>query len=237
MSTKGRKTRNPNVGGSRLIDNHAQREEIVHDIVEQQLSIRGIAEKWGIDRGAVERFRRSMGSRLVKVAEVQFQNTATDIVNELGTIVVACRKMLRACDLELSDPNNPNEYDLSPRAGEVDIIYDLVGPRGGRVRKKEKLQDLLNEVRGVKKGLHVGAVNAADPRELILKTSIAFNKQLELAMKISENVRDSQRELITDSDIMHLSRIVLEELSGHPELRQRIAQRIRSEVTKLDTQS
>jgi hypothetical protein len=167
------------------IQRHPRYKEIIHDLVTGELSIRAIAAKYDVSKSTVLRFKKSMGERVTKVAEVQFQNTAAHIVNELGELIVTCRKIRRAYDRALTDPENPDEYNV------VD----------------SKLPD--------------GMVRAV----------MATNKQLELALKLNESVRDSQKNMVTKSDVATLARIVLEELKDHKELRDRVIERIRSEIT------
>lgn len=55
----------------------------------------------------------------------------------------------RACVRWLADVDNPEEFDLDPRATEIDIIYYDLGDlnkKGKPVRKKAPLQELLNKV-------------------------------------------------------------------------------------------
>lgn len=217
--------------GSAIIDNHPRREEIIHDVMTTQMSIRQLCEKYDVGKSVIERFKKKLGSKAV--VESRFQATASSIVDELGKIVSSCRKMLKACDDWMTDPNNPDEYDLSPRAHEVDVIWYEVGPRGGTKRHKESLQSLLNQIRR-ESGISVAETerNVADPRDLVLKTAAVYNKQLELALKITEGVRDSQREAVEHGDLAKVANVIISELEDYPELRERIATRLYSTLNQ-----
>lgn len=59
------------------------------------------------------------------------------------------QKAKRACVRWLNDPDDSEEFDLDPRATEVDIVYYDLSDRdekGKPTRKKAPLQELLNKV-------------------------------------------------------------------------------------------
>lgn len=214
-----------------VIDNHPKRDEIVRDIVGGR-TMRDIAEAYGISRSSVSRFKNSMVDREVgKVrleSELDFQASNEGIIEELGRAMGTSRKMLDACDRFLQDPENPDVYDLGPRAGEIQVQYTIPGKRGP-IKKKATLQELLDEVHGVGgRAVQVVQYKTADPRKLVLQTAETITRHLDLAAKIAAAMNESNNRLADEQELSKLSRVILEATKDHPEARKAIEDALRS---------
>ncbi len=106
--------------------------------------------------------------------------------------------MFNACDRYLQDPDDPDQYDLGPRAEDISVIYFRFDENTGKMKRdKAKLSRLLEMLS--KQGVKVASwrYRHADPRELILKTQDRLQAQLELLGKLSGSLRDTQQINIT----------------------------------------
>lgn len=214
-----------------VIDSHPQRDEIVRDIVAER-SMREIAETYGISRSSVSRFKNSMVDREVgKVRlenELEFQADNEGIIEELGKAMASSRKMLDACDRFLQDPEDPDRYDLGPRAHEIQVQYLVPGKRGP-IKKKATLQELLDEVHGAEgRAVQKVEYKTADPRKLVLQTSETITRHLDLAAKITAAMRESNDRLADEQELSKLQRIILEATKDNPEARKAIEDALRS---------
>ena len=65
---------------------------------------------------------------------------------ELETTLRRVNKLFEACDEWLTDPEDPERYDLGPRAEELLVHYWPTGADGRRVRAKAPLSELLERL-------------------------------------------------------------------------------------------
>lgn len=181
-----------------------QRAEIDKALVAGE-SLRDIAGRFGTSRTTLGRHKNDHLGEQIERAERQHavivnnevakretkrDAESLDVMGELRNIFTKMNKMLDACDVWLSDPDDPSVYSLGPRAHEVWITYEVVigqGPSGNDIvkRKKATLQSLVDRVE--EKG--IGEVTlaehkAADPRKLILETAALLKGSTEFLAKL-----------------------------------------------------
>ena len=93
-------------------------------------------------------------------------------------------KVSDACDLWLTDPADPDKYIIEPRASELMVVYIETDPKGRQIRRKERLQKLLDRALGKDRNVLEVNYRHADPRELLLKAVEKKTSLLELMAKI-----------------------------------------------------
>lgn len=147
-------------------------------------SLRNIAKQFpGITSAAVNRHKAHLPGKLVKAQEEKQIIKNVTVLEEIKRCFERVNKLFDACDKWLSDPET-GEYNLNPRAGDIEIIYTEPGPNGKDVRKKALLSKLLAEVRGAGYLIESWESRIADPRTLILHTSRQLGTQIELLSKL-----------------------------------------------------
>ena len=62
-----------------------------------------------------------------------------DVLNELQRYVRRLVRLMDACEQYLRDPDDPERYDLTPRAESVIVSYSEPGEGGARIRKNRVL--------------------------------------------------------------------------------------------------
>ncbi len=150
-----------------------------------------IAEDFGVSTQALDRHvKQHLPPALAKAAEKRDITTAGGILDELQSYIVYVKKLLAACDEYLKDPENPKKYNLGPRAEDIEVIYYEEDDKGRMRKEKALLSELIREVPNV----FAVRYNCADPRELILKTSLTLNRQLELIARIQGHIKGEMGE-------------------------------------------
>lgn len=166
---------------------HPQREEIDRLIVAGEESNRRIAAQFSI---AETSLRRHAGNHLpdvlIEAEEAKAEAHRRNLIAEVDKIALRVNLMYDACHRWLTDPDNPEQYDIGPRAEEVSVVFTEPGPDGKRVFRKAKLSELLARIEAAP-GDRVTIsteIKHADPRDLHLKTAARLAAQLELIGKL-----------------------------------------------------
>ena len=199
--------------GKCTICGHEEREEIDRALVRGE-GLRALARRYGASHSAMFRHKRDHipaelaltatraveAGRLARetalVGEVERRTErGLNVMAERESMLRGVNKLFEACDDWLTDPEDPERYDLGPRAEELLVHYWQTGEDGERVRAKAPLSELLEQVaqlscavqpegtagraaeagtgRIAVEGVELGGAGArfADPRELILKAA------------------------------------------------------------------
>lgn len=213
------------------IHEHPEREEIIRDCLDLTQTIRGVADKWGFSKSVVERFRKNtLGERLREQTELRHISTAETILRYVADKIAITKKLQRAIEKELADPENPGEYTLRPRAYDMEVIV-VKYVDGKPKREVQNFQDLVDEVRKKNGGMVVSHKHrSSDPAELLLKWNNSNRGDLELLMKISESVRDSEERLVDwTSELDKFIKVINKVLKPYPNLRRQFADELRNE--------
>ena len=122
---------------------------------------------------------------------------------EISRVFNRLNKLFDACDLWLTDPDDPALYSLDARADELTVIYEDgndTTPQGNPKRKSDKLSVLLRRLEPA--GVETLSVTSkhADPRELIIKTASEIQAKLELFARLQGLF---QRERANEPDREH----------------------------------
>jgi len=170
------------------------KKEIDKALIEDRASFKSVATRFNYEPYEISSYyKNKVLPQMAKVLKEDRKEDVSKVIRQLEDIMTKLQKLLFACDRWLTDPENPDEYNLEPRASELVIVYNELEFSNGKtkkVRKKDTLQslllqtsDLYNEV------LQVNTKNA-DPRELILKTSGEIREQLKLIAEISGELKN-----------------------------------------------
>lgn len=197
-----------------------------------------IAERHGITPRAV--FKRVARLGLSTTASLhapeeskRFTRATLGVMEQLRICSERANKMLDAADRWLTDPGNPDCYDIGPRVYEVEVTYEVQveagedrygNPRFKIERRKAKLSDLLTLVQDphgdpiVTRGSTEAKIS--DPRDLLLKTCAELRLLVNQVAQLHQMLADGQR--ITD-----FQEALLEEITkAAPEVAGRIAEAV-----------
>ena len=179
---------------------HPQRSEIDKSLAVDKSSIRDIALQYGVGHMAVQRHKQSghvsqalvtyerdrKSGSLITTAEIFHRN-----VERLSLAQDAVHRWL-------TDPDQPDRYDIGPRAGEVTVTYDDwqdLSEQGKPTKKKATLGVLLKEAERVH-GITVTGFEFkhADPRKLLTDYSSELRGEVKLFVDAWNAWQQQQRD-------------------------------------------
>jgi hypothetical protein len=165
-------------------------------------------ENSGSAREAFELREAEQAGRGVEIsaevhARVEKENgRRLDVMAEFERCFSRANLLFEACDRWLRDPEDPERYDINPRAEDVWVTF-VERDEGGnaRVRRKKRLSLLLEEVKGIRAGLEILTVEtkSADPRKLVLDAIAELRQLTGLQLQIFESctqLGEFQREVL-----------------------------------------
>lgn len=195
------------------ICSHPKRAEIDKALI-SGMSLRNVSERFGTSGTTLHRHKNAHLAKQIERAERQIESQteraviaqeerrdaeALDVHTELRRIFLRLNKMADACDAWLTDPDNPDVYDLNPRAHEVKVTYEVeIGEdRNGNPIMKRKKDDLATLIRMIEQG-GIGNVTMVeskigDPRQLIINTANALKPSVELLAKLVGKIDDAPK--------------------------------------------
>ena len=172
------------------IANHPQRQEIEADIL-QGGPCTDIAKKYGISSSAVDRYKKKALRQQLQIAAIKDVDSLIDRLNEY---LDGVDQMYDSIYDWLSDPDDPARLTIEPRSREVSVITETeTGDK--TVRRKEKLSDILDEIRDSGRRVLEVAVSWTDPRQLLLSTVNTLQKTLEIIAKAKGDIVDTKVEV------------------------------------------
>ena len=143
----------------------------------------------GAKRGAVPQQHAEALVAQQATQEARRQAHAVDVMAEIGRLFHRMNKLFDACDRWLTDPDDPDRYDIGPRADEVTVVY-----LDGDTTRKARLSTLLRELHGATGMVYGGGDwKHADPRKLVLETAAQLRGQLELVVDLMERAHNAER--------------------------------------------
>jgi transposase len=210
------------------IDTHPERENIVQELIEGKTSNRALAKKYGVSHGSINRYvRLRLIPDIAAAARKRSDHAGSAILGRIEDVVERIQKLYDACDAYLRDPENPEKYNLFPRAWEMDIVYRMLSPTGKWVYKKADLQALLNELHGTGREPVGVLVKSNDPRKTIIEASRELRGNLELIAKIEGAIREQVINNYTVNQYwVEFKGIVMRATEGYPEVRERIVREL-----------
>jgi hypothetical protein len=209
------------------IDSHPERDDIIKELIEGKTSYRALALKYSISHGAVNRYvKKRLIPDMYAAITKRADHEGSALLNRIEDIMIRVQKLYDACEEYLRDPENPDRYTLFPRAWEMDIVYRTkVGEKW--VFRKEELQKLINDLRGMQYDPVDVIVKSADPRKTIIEASRELRGNLELIAKIEGSIKDTVTNNITVNQYWgEFKTVVMRATEGYPEVRERIVEEL-----------
>ncbi len=169
-----------------------------------------IARKHGVSRAAVsQRVKRLELTTQTAVAPVESQRFVRGQVNAVEQLLRGLERvnlLMDACDAWLRDADDPSQYDIGARSGEVEITYEVeveYETARGEVRfrtekRKRRLSQLMATLEGHDEdgarycGWKQGETRFSDPRELILKTTQEARSTVGLLADLARTLADAE---------------------------------------------
>jgi len=201
---------------------HPQREQIEKEIVDG-VPYREISRRWGMSVHAVSMYANRRLRDLLRHSEKAKGWDGDRIISEIESALEKAQKMLDACDEWLTDPENPEKYNLDPRGDEIEVVYYYEGKK-----RKGRLQDVLDFL--ADNGVNPIEVKhkRADPRKLLLEAVERLGAQVERIARTRGDIADVTINLYQSQTWIQFQQLVLESLRDHPEAREDLADRLRA---------
>jgi len=207
------------------VESHPQRDAIVKAVISGRKSYQDIAERYAIPKSTLCFYvKERLMPAVAKVKAVEQKKEGDAFLNRIETAMVRVQKLYDACDKWLLDSDNPNEYNLDPRASEYTVIY-LEPEVEGQQRKRNKcsLQQLLDRIEASGREKLLVESKTADVRKLLLDTAMVLNKQLELLAKIQGLVKDNLNVTVNAENIYtNIIQVISNATKEFPDIRERI---------------
>jgi hypothetical protein len=217
-------------GRKYTVDTHPQRDKIVRAIIQGEASLRVIAGQFGLPRSAVSRYLKDrLAPQAAAVMAREEAGNGAALLDRLEAVMARMQKLYDACDEYLRDPNDPERYDLGPRAWDIDVTYRTAEPGAGRMVTRRKSLDFLLLSLG-EKGYEPLEVRfrQADPRRLIIDTAAVLGKHLELLARIRGEAKDQAVTNVTVNQwFIDMQEIIVHCTAEYPEVRAAIISRIK----------
>ena len=218
------------------IEKHPQRDEIVKALI-NGVTYREIGAQYGVSSSTLSKYLRTELSRKVSlVKREQDILDGTFVLDNAARAAKSLRKLLTACDVYLQNPDDPEAFEVGPRADDVDVVvqhYDEDDKPAHAERKT--LQQLINRVeKGTGGTVMEIRYTHTDPRALVVSTANAINRQLAVLAKIREQAMgmsrdDEARRHIVEGEVWEqLTDVILESTKDNPDVRNKIARGLES---------
>ena len=184
-------------------------------------------------RGIAERDAEALVVQADQQAAGERQH-AIDVMEELERCFHRVNLLFDACDRWLRDADDPERYDLGPRASDVLVTYLDRYADGSLRPRKAPLSQLLArlddgttpDARPFK--AEIVEIKHADPRELVLKTAAQLKGQTELLAKLLGELDERpQVNVLISPEWVNVRAALLAALLPYPEARLAVAGRLR----------
>ena len=208
------------------IDTHPEREKIIKAICKGDQTFRNIARQYNLTNASIARYVQGKFYPTVAREEAKRdERMSKNIMARLEAVMHRMQKLYDACDEYLTDPENPEKYNLDPRAWEMDVIYTAEDD-GMMTKRKATLQSILDKIAGEGYQPIEIVIKTTDPRKLIIDTAKAITPQLELMAKIEGLVKEQVTSVTINQYWIDIKAIILKATEKHPEVRERIVREL-----------
>jgi transposase len=215
------------------IGTHPQKDAIEKAIIDG-ISYRKIRQQFGVSETSVCRYiEKYLLPRMSAALKRQEEREGLSLLQRVEKIIERLQKMYDACDEYLRDPDNSEKYYLGPRAWEIDIIYRAVEPDTDKmIIRKESLDTLLRKLDS--EGYQPWEVKfkQADPRNLVIQTANALNRQLETIARLHGYIKDTVQQVTVNNYWGDLQAVIISATEGFPEVREKIINGIEQAAAK-----
>jgi len=174
------------------VDTHPDRDKIIAAMVKGEQSLRSIAEHFGISSACMTRYMQD--KLTVQAAQVLAEDTEKNgsaLLDRITKVMTRMQKLYDACDEYLQHPEDPNRYELGPKAWEIDVAYRIPDPKNRKklITGHDTLNNLLAKCEAANIRTTSIRFRYSDPRKLIIDTANVLSKQLELIGRIQGEVQ------------------------------------------------
>lgn len=210
------------------ICSHAECDAINRLLAAGESANRRIATRYGVTEAAIRRHKADhIPVSMLVAQEAKAEAHAVDVMEELTRCFVRVNRLFDACDEWLRDADDPEKYDIGPRAGEVLVTYVLRDEEGKPNRRKATLQQLLDRLGESGFDVAWAETKYADPRDLVLKTADRLRQQTELLAKLLGQLKDNPTiNVLLAPDWLKLRAAILRALETFPDARLALASAI-----------
>jgi hypothetical protein len=179
-------------GRKYTVDTHPDREAIIAAIIRGDRSLRNIAAQFNLPTTCVATYvKYKLASQAAAVMAADGEKNGTNLLGEIRLLMKRMNKLYDACDEYLQHPDDPEKYDLGPKAWEIDVTYRM--PDAKNPKKLTSGRDTLNNLLARLEKRRIQPLSVwfrhTDPRKLIVDTAGVLSKQLELIAKIEGRVQ------------------------------------------------
>jgi len=205
------------------IDEHPQKTKIIKDMCAGKESMRSIAKRYDINIASVSRYlSEKLTANAAAVIKAQDDKAGKTLIDELLERDKRVEKLFDACERYLRDTANPDEYDLGPRAWEIDVQYQVETEGKPRYEKAalQTIIDRMNE-RGIVPIEF--RYKHADPRKLLLEAANSLKGTMELRAKLAGKLVEGTTVNISQNFI-DLKALIIGATEGYPDVRKKIAE-------------
>lgn len=218
------------LGRPTIIENHPERDKINEEIIQCLLdgrSLETVAEGRDFSYRTVYKYVKDVFSQRAAAAIAHRDiDSGSNIIDRMEEGLQKVNKLISALDEWLTDPDDPQKYTLDPRDDEVNVVY-LDFKESPPVKKRAKLQDLINDRVDNDKTPIDFRVSSADNRELLLKSVDRMSKLLELIARITGELKNVEVNVYNTHLYQQLQAVVLEVTEDLPrDVREKIARRL-----------
>jgi len=197
------------------VDAHPERERIIQALIKGDRSFRSIAKQFGLSAAAITRYMH--GKLTVQASAVLTEDADKNgraLLQRVEKIVRRMQKLYDACDEYLQHPEDPEKYELGPKAWEIDVTYRAPDPRNRTktIAGHDTLNNLLERLETRKIKPVSIRFRFSDPRKLIIETAGVLSKQLELIGRIQGQVQVFGGDTVVNVLVVNQKG----EINGHP---------------------
>lgn len=220
------------------IDSHPKRVKIREALLDNKISLRKIAERYGVSMAAANRYKTGqLFDELVAVQKRQIVKDERTVGERVNRIIARLEKIMAAADEELQDPEHPEKYNLSAvDAHRVVVRYERPRESDDKViRERDSLQNLLNILR---EGLPIDIVRVEVKHYDVLRALIEAARAAAPQFRLFIDAWHAARTQVECEDQVNqalnwLVDELMKETEDDGELRERIAGAIRSTLDRL----
>lgn len=176
---------------------HPQADEILR-LIAKRASDNSIAEAYGFSPPTISSHRQRCVRSVVQAAQsARKLEMGLDVQGTVFSSHQMLEKIKRAADKFLTDPDDPDEYDLGPRAAEVTVVYydpAFVDEKGKPIQQKAPLQELINLAKiGTGYRLANTYNTTVDTRKLLMEAFREERGHLEFYANLLGLLRDAKK--------------------------------------------
>lgn len=215
----------------REIEQHPKKREIVQALIDG-VSYRDIEGQYQVSRQSLSTYlRKELSQKVALVKREEDILDGTFAIQNAARAAGSLRKVLDACTRYLQDPDDPEAFNVGPRAEEVDIVVQHYDEEGKPTyTERGTLQQFLDEIHGHKSDGQVIEVKYQheDPRRLVVNTANAINRQLGILAKIQVSANEFNRDAETKKRLVEselwqeVSGAIMDALKDFPEAKEAI---------------